>query len=261
MSIDERREQARVLVVEDEGVVVLDLTRRLTALGYEVCGCADTAAEAVAVAAATKPDLVLMDIVLQGDVDGVDAAAEILKHRSIPIVFLTAHADAATIQRAKHVEPSSYLVKPFEESEMDAAIQLARYRYRTNPAAQLKSHDFWRIRGIAAEMSDRSERLRSIMDLPVEHTDAGRKGTADQNDATDPSLPHTIQLERPASLAPREWEVARALVRGQRMPDLARTLGISVHTARNHLRSVFRKLGVRSQAELMRVLLAARGGT
>jgi CheY-like chemotaxis protein len=127
----ETRETARILVVEDEAVIALDLKRRLEKLGYEVCGCADTGAEAIAIAVETEPNLILMDIIIEGSMDGVDAAAELVRHRDIPIVFLTAHTDAATIMRVKRIRPFGYLVKPFQERELDTTIQLARYRHRT----------------------------------------------------------------------------------------------------------------------------------
>jgi PAS domain S-box-containing protein len=119
----------RILVVEDELVVAADIQQRLVALGYDVPVIASSGAEAVQQAMETKPDLVLMDIVLQGDIDGVAAAEQIRQRLDIPVVFLTAHSDERTISRAKFSDPFGYIVKPFEEHNLQVAIELAPHRY------------------------------------------------------------------------------------------------------------------------------------
>ena len=105
----------RILVVEDELVVATDIQQRLVSLGYEVPSIASTGEEAVQLAAEGKPDLVLMDIVLPGGMDGVEAANQIRQQLDIPVVFLTAHSDEHTFGRAKMSDPFGYVVKPFEE--------------------------------------------------------------------------------------------------------------------------------------------------
>ncbi|MBV9999089.1 MAG: response regulator [Verrucomicrobia bacterium] len=120
-----------ILIVEDESLVAIHLEDRLTKIGYEVCGVSDSAAEAVAIALAQTPDLVLMDIHLHGERDGIDAAAEIRKIADVPIIFVTAHADDATLKRAGITEPFGYVLKPFDERELKATIEIALYRKRT----------------------------------------------------------------------------------------------------------------------------------
>lgn len=127
-TVDPARE-VRVLVVEDEGIVAHDVQRRLEQAGYGVCGVADNGDDAIVLALAERPDLVLMDIVIQGARDGIDTAQEIRRHLDVPIVFLTAHSDAATLSRARETLPYGYLVKPFEPRELVATIDTALYRH------------------------------------------------------------------------------------------------------------------------------------
>lgn len=115
----------KILVVEDEAVVARDLEQTLTRLGYNVVGVAQFAAEAVGKAAESHPDLVLMDISLQGDKDGVQAAEVIGQRFGTPVVFLTAHTDKATVARAQAAKPSGYIVKPFQRDKLHETIAAA----------------------------------------------------------------------------------------------------------------------------------------
>ena len=115
----------RLLIVEDERLIAFDLSRRLPKLGYEVCAIVPTGEEAVQKAAELAPSLILMDICLKGAMDGV-AAAEIIRAKAnVPIIFLTANADEMTLGRAKVTHPSSYVLKPFKERELQISIDLA----------------------------------------------------------------------------------------------------------------------------------------
>ena len=140
MGPDETNAVTRILVVEDEAIIARDLARRLEKLGYEVVGIADNGADALAQAAEQKPTLVFMDIVIQGPIDGIETAAQLLRQTDVPVVFLTAHADAATIHRAKQVGPYGYLVKPFEERELHTTIEMALYRHESEAQARLLHH-------------------------------------------------------------------------------------------------------------------------
>lgn len=120
--------QKRILVVEDETIVALDLQSSLTLLGYEVVGTASSGEEAIAKAESTRPDLVLMDIILNGDMDGVQAAETIHSMLNVPVIFLTACADEKTLDRAKVSQPFGYLIKPFEERELRSQIEIAVYK-------------------------------------------------------------------------------------------------------------------------------------
>lgn len=115
----------RILVVEDEGVIALEIAQSLRDLGHTVAGTADDCQGAVALARDEQTDLVLMDIMLKGDSDGIEAARRIRAERDVPVVFLTAYSDAQTLARAKDVAPYGFLIKPFRADELRAALDLA----------------------------------------------------------------------------------------------------------------------------------------
>lgn len=120
----------KILIVEDEGVVALHIEKALEKLGYVVAGIANSGDGAIVKATEIRPDLVLMDIVLKGAVDGIDAAEKISAILNIPVIYLTAHADESTLQRAKLTEPFGYIVKPFRERDLQIAIEFALYKSR-----------------------------------------------------------------------------------------------------------------------------------
>jgi len=122
--------ETRILIVEDEGIEALDLEHRLESMGYLVQGIVATGEEAVGKAAKLRPNLILMDIMLQGEIDGITAAERIRARFDIPVIFLTAYADEKTLQRAKLTEPYGYLVKPFQERELHITIDMALYKHR-----------------------------------------------------------------------------------------------------------------------------------
>ncbi len=119
----------RILIVEDEAITALDLKRELLSLGHEVVGIADNAADAVKIAEELKPGLVLMDILLRGDMDGITAASAIRGDDDIPVVFLTAHSDEATLERALNAAPFGYILKPFQARELKVTIEVALYKH------------------------------------------------------------------------------------------------------------------------------------
>jgi DNA-binding NtrC family response regulator len=131
---------ARILVVEDEAVVALDVEDRLRRLGHQVVGTADSSASALALAAEVRPDLVLMDIALRDGGDGIAAAERLRAELAVPVVFVTAFADAETLERAKRVSPHGYIVKPFDERDLRATIEIALYRDGLDRALR-RSHD------------------------------------------------------------------------------------------------------------------------
>ncbi|WP_211530186.1 response regulator [Methanocalculus chunghsingensis] len=118
----------RVWIVEDEAIVAMDLKIRLQALGYDVLGISSYGEDAVEKVAQHKPDLVMMDIVLKGEMDGITAAGIIRQEMEIPVIYLTAYADEKTIGRAKVTEPFGYILKPFEERDVLTVIEIALYK-------------------------------------------------------------------------------------------------------------------------------------
>ncbi len=114
-----------ILVVEDEAIVALDLQSRLRRLGYLVPETAASGTEAIQLAEQLQPDLIFMDIGLQGTMDGIEAAEQICACSTVQVVFLTAYADANTRQRAEFIAPASFLSKPFADEEVLTAIKTA----------------------------------------------------------------------------------------------------------------------------------------
>src|SRR5450755_4949942 len=121
----------RVLVVEDERIIARDLKSLLIKLRYEVSGLAFSKKEALDLTEHSRPDLVLMDIRLDGKPDGIDAAMEIRDRFDIPVVYLTSHSDSKTLARAKLAEPFGYILKPFEDRELLVVIETAIHKHLT----------------------------------------------------------------------------------------------------------------------------------
>lgn len=119
----------KVLVVEDESIVALDIQHRLRAMGYDVVGLALTGPEALELVERTSPDLVLMDIRLKGPLTGIETAEQLRSRRDLPVIYLTAYTDQATLERARISEPFGYVVKPFEDRELSITIEIALYRH------------------------------------------------------------------------------------------------------------------------------------
>ncbi len=120
---------AKILIVEDEAIEAMDIQQRLASLGYPLPDIAHNGEEGVRKVEETQPDLVLMDIMMPGKLDGVAAAARIRSRFDIPIIFLTAYADDNTLQRAKETEPYGYVVKPFQERELRITVDMALYKH------------------------------------------------------------------------------------------------------------------------------------
>lgn len=120
----------RILIVEDEVLVAEEIRMRLVDLGYEVDGVINNGEDALVAAEGFRPDLVLMDIKLKGEMDGISAANRIKADLGIPVLYLTAYTDKETLQRAKATQPFAYLVKPLGERELHVAVEIALYRHK-----------------------------------------------------------------------------------------------------------------------------------
>jgi PAS domain S-box-containing protein len=137
--------------VEDEQIVAADIHQRLEALGYSVSAVASSGEEALAMAEETRPDLMLMDIVLQGTMDGVETVRQLRRRMDIPVIYLTAYTDDETVQRAKLTEPLGYILKPFDERELHFTIEVALHNH-----------------GIEKGLREREERFRQLTDSTEE---------------------------------------------------------------------------------------------
>jgi len=120
----------RILVVEDEAIVAMGIKEKLEDLGHEVVDIVFSGEDAVKKAIKLEPDLIIMDIVLKGDMDGIEAASEIRNRIDIPIIYLTAYSDEEMLKRARMTEPYGYILKPFNNSELNANIEMALYKHK-----------------------------------------------------------------------------------------------------------------------------------
>lgn len=145
---------ASILIAEDEMIISMEMAGTLQRLGYVINGQVVNGEDAVAVARKAHPNLVMMDIRLHGKMDGIDAANIIRTELGIPVIFLTAHSDEITLQRAVSIQPSAFLIKPFRDRELYSAIELALHR---------QSLVTW----FGSERDEKSDTLPPIQDLMV----------------------------------------------------------------------------------------------
>ncbi|MCH7689756.1 MAG: response regulator [candidate division Zixibacteria bacterium] len=137
----ENKAKPRILVVEDEATIALDLKHRLERLGYEVPSTVANGRDAIRLIKEELPDIILMDILLPGDIDGIETASLIKKEFDIPIVFMSAISDTATIDRAKSAAPAAYLLKPYKDREIKTTIEISLHRHILE--AELRSNRIW----------------------------------------------------------------------------------------------------------------------
>lgn len=137
-------EKIKILIVEDESILALGLKKKLENLEYSVTDIAASGIETFNKVSANKPDLILMDIVIKGDIDGIETAAELNKTESIPVIYLTAYADDEILKRAATTEPYGYILKPYKEKELKANIEMAIYRKKSEKDEMLDYEDVYR---------------------------------------------------------------------------------------------------------------------
>lgn len=130
-----------ILIVEDEAIVSADIQDRLKTFGYTVGAATDNGADALRLAGETKPDVVLMDINLNGELDGIETARLIRERFELPVVYLSAYSDAETLERAKITQPYGYLLKPLAERELVITIEMAVYKHRAERERERLVHD------------------------------------------------------------------------------------------------------------------------
>jgi len=181
-----------ILIVEDQIIVARDEKHILEALGYNVVGATVTGEDAITQAEALQPDVVLMDIMLKGEMDGIEAARHIRERFDIPVIFVTAYADPATLQRAKLTEPFGYILKPFEERDLRTNIEMALYKHQMDK--RLKESEQWF-----------SATLRSIGDAVIATDAEGR-----------------VKFMNPLAETLTGWEQAEAV--GQDLTQVFRTI-------------------------------------
>jgi DNA-binding NarL/FixJ family response regulator len=222
-----------ILIVEDEPVVAADLRDILAGAGYRVVGPVDSGSGAIEAAAASLPQLVLMDIHLRGPFDGVEAARRLWREFMLPCVFVTAVDDEHEVKRAAHPGVIGYLVKPLDPRQLLATISLAR-------AQAVTERDRWREVWRYGTLAEAYARIAG-------EVDATRRAF-ERVEGHD----HSVAMPDAVSeMSAREREVLQLLLSNHRVAAIATLLFISPHTVRNHLKSIFKKLGVGSQVELI----------
>lgn len=132
----------KILVVEDEILVATDIEEALISLDYEVQNCVATGKAAIEEVERSLPDVILMDIMLKGNMTGIEAANEITKRHDVPIIYLTANADIGTIEKAKISLPYGYIIKPFTERDLQTNIEIARFKFENDMKAKVESDQF-----------------------------------------------------------------------------------------------------------------------
>ena len=153
----------KILIVEDETIIAEDISDSLISLGYRITGMVCSGEEAIESAAKFRPDLVLMDVNLQGEIDGITAAGEILSRFHIPVVYLTAYADENTLRRVHATKPFGYIVKPFEEKNLHTTIQLALHRHQYDSLTNLPNRSL--LRELLNQVLDKGKKLPAM--IPV----------------------------------------------------------------------------------------------
>jgi len=144
-------EKAQILIVENDRIVAKDIENSLKDLGFDVCASVPSGEEALEETEGQRPDLVLMDIMLEGEMNGIEAAGQIRSRFDIPVVYLTAYADEEILEKAKVTEPFGYIIKPFKERELNTAIEIALYKHKMEKKLK-KSETFLNTTGQIAKV-------------------------------------------------------------------------------------------------------------
>ncbi len=254
----------KILVVEDENIVAMDLRTTLTRLGYEVVDTVGTGPQAIEQVERREPDLVLMDIQLRGAMDGIEAADRI-RHLDVPVVYLTAFSDDATLRRARETEPFGYVLKPFDDRELQIVIELGIHRHRAQKehdqllreqaarAAVEKEHRWSRF------LADASEQLSKSLDVQVTLDTIARLAIPDLADWAALHV-HEHQGFKLASLYHahgKEGAVREMLHRYPLAPDLPHAYPLVMRTGQAELIPEFSEevlASIASDAEHLRLL-------
>lgn len=222
-------DRASILVVENEPLVAELVTRVLREGGFSVAGVATTGQDALDQVERCDPDLVVMDIALDGEMNGVDVGRVLAATRATPLLYLTAHCDEDTLLQARATNAVGYVVKPFSNRQLHSAVVMATGHAGRTSGAVASPVDAQRVEhGLLA--------IAQIL-----------RGMGIEEPAGSP------WSRRPevAALSKGEMEIVKHLVDGRRASSIAALRGVSPHTVRNQIKAIFRKLGVHSQSELV----------
>jgi len=154
-------EKIKILIVEDESILALGLKKKLENLGYNVTDIAASGPETIEKVSQNKPDIIMMDIVLKGNMDGIETAAKLNKTESIPVIYLTAYADDEILKRAAVTEPYGYILKPYNENELKANIEMTIYRKKAEQEKILDYEDVYR--GVTSFISENEDSFKKAL--------------------------------------------------------------------------------------------------
>jgi DNA-binding NarL/FixJ family response regulator len=208
----------KIMVVENESIVAFNLQQRLSHLGYHVCAVAASGEEALRLADVTRPDLVLMDIRIRGEMDGIEVASRLNASHPLPVIYLTSHSEDATIERARTTRPCGYLLKPYSDREMHVTILMALERWK----ADVEPRESATIGGMPFDMARDTTKLVKQPGIPL-----GR----------------------------RERAVLLLIVDGQPSKRIAAKLNITLATVGTHRRNIMHKLDLHNVADLTKYAL------
>ncbi|MGK5090871.1 response regulator transcription factor [Deltaproteobacteria bacterium TL4] len=218
--------EASILIVEDEGVLALSLKNELKWLGYHIVDVAKSGELAIQKTMTSRPDLILMDIALEGEMDGIETANYLHSQFKIPIIYLTAYTSPELLDRAKLTSPFGYLVKPVKTEELQATIEMALYKDKE------------------IKYLEKKETLQENLDAYISNK---VEELLEQYEVRTQREHHSLQ-----SLTSRETEIFELIALGYSIKDIATQLSISTRTAETHRSNIMKKLKFSSSNQLLR---------
>lgn len=283
----------KIMVVEDEAVIAIRLQERLTAMGYHVVGISYSGEEAMEQARRLRPDLVLMDIMIPGEMDGVAVAKSVKTELDIPVIFLTAFSEDKIIERAKQAKPYGYIVKPFQDRELKACVEVALYKKKAEKALQ-EAHQELELR-VKERTKDLEIKTKSLEEMNTAMKVLLKKREEDKIEIEDNVLTNVKELVMPfvdkfretqlddqqktfltiiesnlkevispfirklsleyLNLTPTEIQVANMTKHGNTSKKIAKIMNISPRTVDTHKKNIRRKIGLEGKRANLRSYL------
>ena len=283
----------RLIIADDEVIISTQLEEFLKTKGFDIVGIATSGIQAVAMAKELMPDLMLMDIVMPGELDGIAAASKINRELKIPVIFLTAYADEEMIQRAKHIGPFGYVLKPIQEQQILAAIEIALHKQNMEQKLQ-EAHDL-----LEQRVEERTQELRlkseSLEEMNTALKVLLKKREEDKNELEEKVIYNVKEMVQPfleklgrtrlderqqtfleiltsnlddivspfakklstryLNLTPSEIQIANLVKHGKTTKEIADLLSLSTRTIESHRDSIRKKLGIKNQKANLRTHL------
>jgi two-component system, response regulator PdtaR len=232
----------KIMVVEDEWIIAKEICKDLKDIGYKVCSTASTGNEAIRKVEEDRPDLILMDIVLKGKMDGIEAVKRITSQFDIPVIYLTAYINQKYIERAKETKPFGYLVKPFKKKELYANIEMALHKHRLEK--EIKQY----LGRLAKCYRGTIESASGAIELRGPYVSGQHPQVTE--------FAHTIAGEmKKYGITPRQQEIALLVASGQSNQEIAEQLYITRYTVKDHVKKIFQIFDIHKRSELFPKML------